>query len=89
MKVWKPKTSHAATKDGDWGPLMREVADCRSTDAVDAWWADFLLHRHRHHPEAWSLALRDLCVARLGEIEIEAASRELDAAFSATVGAPL
>src|SRR5690349_8242056 len=88
MRVWKPKTSYAATKDGDWPALLAEVAACGSHEAVDAFWTDYLLRRHRDNPETWSLALRDACEDRRNELDAIAASQAMDAIFSATVGAP-
>jgi hypothetical protein len=38
---------------------MDEVASCLTVEAVWTWWNDYLVHRHRDYPQAWSLALRE------------------------------
>lgn len=87
MKVWRPQTAYALKQGPAWGDLLGEIAACRTVEAVRAWWGDYLTRRHRDYPEGWSLALRDLCEAREGELITEAQHATLDAAYRATMGA--
>lgn len=86
MKVWKPQTAYALKQGPAWDQLGGEIAACLTVEAVEAWWADYLLNRHRDYPEAWSLLLRDLCEARQGELLSGFHHAELDTAYRATMG---
>lgn len=85
MKVWRPQTSHALTQGGAWDGLTAEVAAHRTVEAVQAWWSDFLLNRHRDYPEPWSLALQEVCETRCDELLAGEHHAELDNAFKATI----
>lgn len=88
MKVWRPQTAHALKQGPAWGNLLAEIAACVTVDAVWGWWNDYLLHRHRDHPEGWSLALREACEDREAALLAGEHHAELDTAFRMTVGAP-
>jgi hypothetical protein len=86
MKVWRPQTAYALKQGPSWETLLGEIASCLTVEAVWAWWADYLLRRHRDYPEGWSLALRDACEVREGDLLAGRHHAELDAAYAATVG---
>lgn len=88
MRVFRPKTAHAAKADGDWQAICEEVAACDSELAVRAWWRDFVLSRLPGLPADWSGEIRTVCQDRLTELKARDNHAELDAAFRATVGAP-
>lgn len=86
MKVWKPKSAYAATRDGDWADLEAEVADLQSEEAARAFWADYVLTRARHYPEGWAIDVRNLCLSRVEDHRIAAKHAALDQAYRATMG---
>jgi hypothetical protein len=86
MKVWKPATSYSLGREAGWDPLMNEVLSCLTPEAVEAWWADYLIHRHRNYPEVWSLALREACEAHADYLRCGDPGAVMDEAFRATVG---
>jgi len=88
MKVWRPQTAHALRQGPAWETLLAEIAGCMTVAAVHQWWADYLLTRHRDHPESWSLLLRDACEDREGDLLAGEHHAELDEVFRLTVGAP-
>lgn len=85
MKVWRPKTAFAATRDGDWGPLVAEVTSCASVAALDAFWADYLLNRHRDNPESWSNELMAIYNERREELEVMEEGAEMDRQWRETI----
>jgi len=85
VKVWKPKTSYAATQDGDWPKILAEVAACETTESVDEFWNDYILRRMRDNPEVWSLEIRAACEARREELEVMNLHAEMDRQWSDTV----
>lgn len=78
MKVFAPQSAYGAKRDGRWEPLIAPVALATTPEAVEAHWTAFLLTDARSLPEPWSAVLREACDARLAEIEIEQAHREMD-----------
>jgi hypothetical protein len=87
MKVWRPQTAYALKQGPAWASMLGEIADCGTVEAVWAWWANFVLTRHRDYPEVWCLSLRDACEAREDELLAGLHHAELDAAFAATMQA--
>lgn len=85
MKVWRPKTAYAATRDGDWPALLAEVAACVSVDDLDAFWADYLLNRHRDNPEPWNNELMDIYNQRREELSVSEESAEMDRQWRETI----
>lgn len=88
MKVWKPQTSHALRQGEAWNDLLTEVGACGTAEEVTEWWSDYLIRRHRDYPQAWSLALREVCERREDDLTAGLHHAELDEAFQMTVGAP-
>lgn len=82
MKVWRPQSAYALKQTPAWDELKGEIAACSTPEAVDAWWGAYLL-RHRDYPEGWSLALRDLCEARTGDLLAGSHHAAMDAEFRA------
>lgn len=86
MKVWRPQTAYALKQGTAWENLLGEIAACVTVEDVWAWWDDYVSRRHRDYPEGWSLALRDLCEAREGDLLAGEHHAEMDAAYAAIVG---
>lgn len=86
MKVWKPKAAHSATKDGDWQQFLSEVEALTTLEDLDAYWANYLLTRHRNYPESYSLALRDALRDREVEIRAMLQHEEMDREYANIIG---
>ncbi len=81
MKVWRPQTAYALKQGPAWEALLTEVAACGTPEATEAWWADFIMLRHRDYPGSWSLALRDIYEAHKADLLGAERHAELDEAY--------
>lgn len=82
MKVYKPKSSYAAKRDGDWQPILDEIASLPDPEAVAAWRDDFIRNRLQLLPIEWGEPVFDALEWRI----TECLNEEMDETFRQIMG---